>query len=93
MACRKITFSLPEKLVEDLDYISKRIKVTRSALLSQLVEEPVGTLRELVASVPENPTEEDIIRAKGRSLSVIEERVNTVKGLDNDLFGDYGPRT
>lgn len=87
MACRKITLSLPADMVENLDYVSKRINVSRSALLSQITEEPIKTLRALVSSVPENPTEEDIIRAKGRSISIIGDRIDQIKGMNDDLFG------
>lgn len=87
MTCRKITISIPEDMVLDLDYISKRIKVSRSALLTQITQDPLHTLRELVSSVPENPTTEDIIRAKGRSIEIIGDRIDQVKGMSNDLFG------
>lgn len=92
MACRKVTFSVPSEMVEDLDYLSKRIKVSRSALLSQIAAEPIATLRVLVSEVPENPTEEDLIRAKGRSISLVESRIENIKGIGDDLFsGNYKP--
>lgn len=86
MACRKITLSVPNQLVDDLDYISGRIKISRSALLAQLLEEPLCDLRVLVESVPKNPSPDDIIRAKGRSIALIEERVTNAKGIADDLF-------
>jgi len=42
---KKISVSLPISLVEDLDVIAKAFRVTRSALLTQLMSEAVSDLR------------------------------------------------
>ena len=43
----KISCSLPRRIVEDLDVISSAFRVTRSALLTQLLDEAVEGLRQI----------------------------------------------
>jgi len=86
MSCKKVTFSLPEELVSDLNYVSKRMSVTRSALLSEMVLSPAADLRTLFESIPENPTPDDVIRARGSSLKLIEARMNSARSASDDLL-------
>ena len=88
MAYKKITVSVPEEFVLYLDYLAKRLSVSRSSVLVQLAGEPIEDLYKLIAAVPDNPTEEDIKRAKGASVQLIEERVNHARSLSDDLFSD-----
>lgn len=88
MACRKLTFSLPDSFVQDLDYLAKRLNITRSALLTQLAASPTSDLRHLVEDVPDNPTKSDLIHAKGRSIELVEERVASAKRVGHDLFSE-----
>lgn len=43
----KISVSLPRDMVSDLDFISKSFRVTRSALLTQLLDEASKGLRQI----------------------------------------------
>lgn len=84
--CRKVTLSIPPALVEDLDYISGRVGITRSALVVSLMSEPIQDLRGLVEMVPDNPTPEEVVRLRGKSHSIVEERVSSLRRLSDDLF-------
>lgn len=86
MAHRKIAVSIPDKIVTDLDYISGRMKITRSALLSYLLEQPSHDLRGLLEGLPENPSQEDILRSRGASAALINQRMVNLEAMDNDLF-------
>lgn len=88
MAYKKITVSVPEEFVLYLDYLAKRLSVSRSSVLVQLAGEPIEDLYKLISAVPDNPTEDDIKRAKGVSVRLIEERVNQARSLSDDLFSD-----
>lgn len=44
---RRITISLPERIADDLDLISKSFRVSRSALLTQLLDEATDGLRQI----------------------------------------------
>ena len=43
----KISISLPRNMVEDLDVISRAFRVSRSALLTQLLDEATTGLRQI----------------------------------------------
>lgn len=88
MAYKKITISVPEEFVLHLDYLAKRLSVSRSSVLAQLAGEPIAELYGLISAVPDNPTEEDIIRAKGESVKLIETRINQARSLGDDLFSN-----
>jgi len=85
---RKISVTLPPDLVADLDYVSRRLGVSRSALMAQLLPDGISALRDLLVSVPENPTPEDIVRFRGDSAAEIRRRVEDLKGLADDLLSD-----
>lgn len=86
MACRKINVSIPEAVVCDLDYISKRMGITRSALLSNLIAEPSKDLRCLMETLPNNPTPEDVLRSRGASVDLISKRLEEYSVAADDLF-------
>ena len=82
----RVSFTVPEGLDDDLRYLSRRTGVTRSALLVSLLSEPLHDLRGLVEAVPDNPTPEQVVRARGASLELVEERVGSLRKLGDDLF-------
>ena len=88
MAFKKITVSVPEEFVLHLDYLAKRLSVSRSSVLVQLAAEPITDLYKLVSAIPDNPTKEDIIRAKGESIKLIEDRVAHARSIGHDLFSE-----
>jgi metal-responsive CopG/Arc/MetJ family transcriptional regulator len=71
----RVTVTLPPTVVADLDYIAGRIGVTRSALLSDLVTEPLADLAHLVRLVPDNPVTPDLRYAHGESQRILRERL------------------
>lgn len=81
-----VSFTLPPDVVRDLTYVSRRMNVSRSAVLSQLLDGPVADLRRLLEDVPEKPTQEDVLRLRGSSRQVIEDRLDNLKSLGIDLF-------
>ena len=86
MGHRKIAVSIPEGIVDDLDYISGRMSVTRSALLSNMLSSAASDLRRLLEGVPENPTPEDVLRCRGASAKLIDDRIQNVRNTKADLF-------
>lgn len=84
----RVTFTVPPAVRSDLDYLSTRLGVTKSALVSELLAPALGDLRSLMEMVPENPTEEDVIRARGRSNDLIVQRLQNLRRIEGDLFDD-----
>ena len=72
----RVSLSLPVSLRNDLDTLSSHLSITRSALVSNLLLETVPDLILLLNSIPDQPTENDLIRARGKSLELIGERIS-----------------
>lgn len=77
-------YSLPAETVRALDYIASRVGVSSSALLGELTRGPVQDLVELVRSTPENPSELDVVRLRGKSVALVKERVSKLTSALED---------
>lgn len=84
----RMTFTVPPSIRQNLDYLSTRMGVTKSALVSELLTTPLGDLRDLMEMVPENPTEADLLRARGKSNQLIAARLRSLRSIEGDLFDD-----
>lgn len=78
----RLTISLPTEQFNDLAYISQRMGISRSAVLSQMLGEGLAHARRLVACVPEGPDDYTVSRYRGDSKEIIRERL---QGLMADL--------
>jgi len=87
---RKLSVSVPSMVVEDMDYITGRMKISRSALISNLINSPVHDMRVLLESIPDNPSPEDIIRSRGASADLVKKRLTEINQLvdGDDLFSE-----
>jgi len=87
---KKVTFSIPKGLHDDLKYISRRMGVSSSALITNMNVEPIHDMRQLLELLPENPSPEDIVRSRGASVAKVKERIANLQilGDSSDLFSD-----
>lgn len=83
---RKISLSLDSALVVNLDYLSARMGVSRSALVSQLLADGVSEMRRLLETIPPAPTPADLIRMRGESVDLVKARLDSLRGMSDDLF-------
>ena len=83
---RKISVSLDAKLVDDLNFMSARMGVSRSAIISEIMADAIGEARRLFELIPPNPTPTDIVRMRGESEEVVRKRLASLQGIANDLF-------
>lgn len=83
---KKVSLSLDANLVTNLDYLSARMRVSRSALVSQLLADGVTEMRRLLETIPPAPTPADLVRMRGESVDVVKTRLDSLKGLSDDLF-------
>lgn len=83
---RKISVSLSGPLVDDLDYISARMGVSRSAIISEFMADALSEARRVFELVPPNPTPADVVRMRGESEEVIRQRLSSLQGIADDLF-------
>ena len=84
----RVSFTVPPQVRTNLDYLSARLGVSKSALISEMLEVPLSDLRELMEMVPENPTPEDVVRARGKSNSLIAHRLRNLRSIEGDLFDE-----
>jgi len=82
----RVSFTVPPQVREDLGYLSGRLGVTKSSFVSLLLGQAVADLRKLMEAVPEDPGEQDMLRLRGESRALIEERIGNAQGMADDLF-------
>ena len=82
----KVSLALDPKVVENLDYLTKRLGVSRSAMVSELLAEALPAMVEVFRMVPEAPTAQDVVRFRGESAKVVQERMEQLKRVHPDLF-------
>lgn len=75
MAIRRRTFSLQSEVDANLTYIHRKMGIAKSALVNELLAEPVEVLAELMAKLPDIPTEQDLIRLRGQSVDVVRHKL------------------
>jgi hypothetical protein len=86
----RLSFSLPKSLARDLTYMAKRMGVSRSALVGQLLAE-VPSLAAVMRLLPESgATADDVVRARGASVALVNQRVAEFRGLIAGIDRDSG---
>lgn len=69
------SFSLPRDLAGNISVIAKRLGISQSALLAELMSQPIADLRRLVDQIPAHPSQGDVLRLRGASIEVVQQRV------------------
>lgn len=82
----RTSFTAKPSLVADLDFLSARIGVSKSAIINDILGDAVAYLRAMVETVPENPTKEDMLRMRGKSEAVISDLLRQYRELDQGMF-------
>lgn len=91
---KRVTLSLPPKVVSDLDFVSSRMGISRSALVSSLLSGSLPSIIPLVTVVTAakdgNGGEAEAKRYMGDFAASLDEqmkRLNSgIEGLEDDLF-------
>jgi len=84
----KISITIPPELLADLDYVSGRLGVSRSALIAEVLPDALGVMRKLLEQVPLNPTPDDVLRFRGESAEIVKQKIESIRGMGDDLFSD-----
>lgn len=84
----KISITIPPELLADLDYVSGRLSVSRSALIAEVLPDALGVMRKLLEQVPLNPTPDDVLRFRGESAEIVKQKIESIRGMGDDLFSD-----
>ncbi len=86
---KRLTLSVPGELAANLDYIARRLGVSRSAFVTQvLLEGHLDQVASLLSSIPEQPSEADTKRFRGDSRAYVREQLERLQKLQGGLFDD-----
>lgn len=86
---KRVSISLPTDLAEDVDYVSSRLGMTRSAFITQfLLGGELDKLRSVLSTIPEQPSEADVKRFRGDSRAYIADQLSKLQHLQGGLFDD-----
>lgn len=84
----KISITIPPELLADLDYVSGRLGVSRSALIAEVLPEALGFMRGMLEQVPLNPTPDDVLRFRGESAELVRQKIDSIREMGDDLFSE-----
>jgi hypothetical protein len=77
----RATFTLPADLARNLSALSKRMGVSQSAIVVDLLQEPIAAIAAIIDDLPPAPSPDDVKRARGRSLQLIEDVMHEATSL------------
>lgn len=87
---QRITISLPNKVVDDLNFISKTAGMSRSAFLSALLTESLPPMIPLVQIAASGSKDGDSRRYRGAAIEFIDAAISRLasgsEALQDDLF-------
>lgn len=81
----KTSMSLTPGVYANLCTISTRLGVSRSALVSELLSDPLEEMCKLFEHVPAAPTVADLVRFRGESMRVVQERIASMDALVDSI--------
>lgn len=81
MSGKRVTFYIDESLNEDISVISSRMGISKSILISKLLEIPLKDLRGLLAHLPESPSRDNILKFRGDSKNLINHRLSEMNKI------------
>lgn len=86
MAKVRTSMALDPAVVEDLQYVTRRLGISKSALVNELLKEALPSMAQVFQLLPEAPTAEDVVRFRGESAKLVEQRLAALKVHTDDLF-------
>lgn len=87
---KRVSFTLPPEIDQDLSYVAKRLGVSRSSLVAEMLHEGLSFISAALRQLPENPTEADALRYRGDSKKIIDSRLECARRMRDDLFSGVG---
>jgi len=91
MAIRRVTFSIDAEVDDNLKYVSRRLGISKSGLVSDLLGSGVGHMAEMLVAIPEDATDlgsGELKRMRGLSADLVRDQIQKLRDLDDDLFSD-----
>lgn len=88
---KRLSITLSVAQVDDLDFIAHKLSMSRSALISTLLNESLPALRQIASAISDtadNATEQDARRLRGASARVIGDQIAGLLDPQGDLYDD-----
>lgn len=90
---RRTTFSLPTETLDRIERLARRMGVSQSAFVSELLSEPIAAMASIIDALPEQgATVGDVKRARGRSLGFIRDAVTQAQDLLHEVAAVTKPK-
>lgn len=86
---RRLSLSVPPEVASDLNYVHRRLNVSKSALVTSLLQAGLRDFRMLLESLPPEPDDTDMKRFRGASVDMI---VSRMAQLEQDLRAHKGAK-
>ena len=77
----RITLTLDDDLAVALKVIALKLKISKSSLVNGMLEKSVIPLAGVLNEMPDAPKRADFIRARGKSIEVVRERLDEFNTL------------
>jgi hypothetical protein len=85
----RATFTFPADLATNINRLAKRLGVSQSSLLTELLTEPVAIMLDVVDTIPQvGATPDHIKRARGKSAALIRDVVQQAQAVVASLDGN-----
>lgn len=82
----RATFSFPAPLATDIARLAKRLGVSQSSLLTELLTEPIAAMLDVIDTIPQvGVTPDHIKRARGKSAALIRDVVQQAQAVVTQL--------
>lgn len=85
---KRVSFTLPDQVLDDLTYVSRRVGVSRSAVLSEVIGPAFSEMRRLLEDIRDVSDSEEAVRLRGKSAALVEKRIANLRRLTSDLFSE-----
>ena len=87
---KRLSLSVPPEFASDLNFISRRMNVSKSAVVTTLMAQGLQDFRMLLETLPPEPDDQEMARFRGKSAEVITTRMNTILQSIREVQGSHG---
>jgi hypothetical protein len=85
----RATFTFPADLATDINRLAKRLGVSQSSLLTELLGDPIRAMLEVIDEIPQvGATPDHVKRARGKSAALIRDVVQQAQAVVASLGPD-----
>ena len=78
---KRITVSLDAELVKDIDYLHKRLGLSRSAMLNEMLSRGIRDLAEIVREMSSEMQDDGLKRLRGKSAVKVAQRMEELQQM------------